>query len=242
MSGQDAFDARPPSDIRRAVLFLRARTPALYVRARRGASGESGPARDPTPWNRRISTDRQSVIVDALLGFAVFAVVAIAVGSDVGDKGDPPLVRAGVRALWERDEGVEVVAESGDGREALADIDGYRSDVVLLDLRMPVMDGLSVLREPGRRADRSAAGHVDMAARSRVVVLTTFGEDDTVSAALRPGASGFLLKTSGRTSRGGGTHCRRRGSPCSPPESRGGGSSGSPTARWRPRPPPGSKR
>ncbi|WP_116247542.1 response regulator transcription factor [Nocardiopsis sp. FIRDI 009] len=110
---------------------------------------------------------------------------------------DQPLVRAGVRSLLERDEGVEVVGESGDGRAALADIARLRPDVVLLDLQMPSVDGLAVLRELERRrvdtsTDRRAdtGRHVD----TRVVVLTTFGEDDNVFSALRLGASGFLLK------------------------------------------------
>ncbi|MFJ9557921.1 response regulator [Nocardiopsis sp. NPDC101807] len=112
---------------------------------------------------------------------------------------DQPLVRTGVRALLERDGGIEVVAESGNGREALADIDGYRPDVVLLDLQMPAVDGLAVLRELGRRqVDRSTRApepeHAAASVGPRVVVLTTFGEDDNVFTALRLGASGFLLK------------------------------------------------
>lgn len=109
---------------------------------------------------------------------------------------DQPLVRTGVRSLVERDGDIEVVAESGTGRETLAAIDRHRPDVVLLDLQMPDMDGLQVLRELDRRrsAERqdatSAQGHVD----TRVVVLTTFGEDPNVFAALASGAAGFLLK------------------------------------------------
>ncbi|MEU4283157.1 response regulator transcription factor [Nocardiopsis dassonvillei] len=116
---------------------------------------------------------------------------------------DQPLVRTGVRALLERDEGIEVVAESQNGREALVDIDRHRPDVVLLDLQMPVMDGLTVLRELGRRGGpapgRSTNAHVDTSTDHgvRVVVLTTFGEDDNVFTALRLGASGFLLKDAG---------------------------------------------
>ncbi|NKY97115.1 response regulator [Nocardiopsis alborubida] len=119
---------------------------------------------------------------------------------------DQPLVRTGVRALLERDEGIEVVAESENGREALVDIGRHRPDVVLLDLQMPAMDGLAVLRELERRRggpapgiDRSTGAHVDTSTVGgvRVVVLTTFGEDDNVFTALRLGASGFLLKDAG---------------------------------------------
>jgi DNA-binding NarL/FixJ family response regulator len=116
---------------------------------------------------------------------------------------DQPLVRTGVRALLERDEGIEVVAESQNGREALVDIDRHRPDVVLLDLQMPAMDGLAVLRELERRggpaSGRSTNAHADTSTDHgvRVVVLTTFGEDDNVFTALRLGASGFLLKDAG---------------------------------------------
>ncbi len=112
---------------------------------------------------------------------------------------DQPPARTGVCALLERDEGTGAAAESGNGREALADIDRYRPDAVLPDLQTPAMDGPAVLRELGYRADRSSGGHVDTSTdrRTRVVGLTTFGEDDNVSTALRLGASGFLLKDAG---------------------------------------------
>ena len=104
---------------------------------------------------------------------------------------DQPLVRAGVRSLLERDGDIEVVAEAADGRRALVETDRFRPDVVLLDLQMPTMDGLGVLRElERRRVDTSGRRHVD----TRVVVLTTFGEDNNVFTALRLGAAGFLLK------------------------------------------------
>lgn len=103
---------------------------------------------------------------------------------------DQPLVRTGVRSLLEREGDIEVVGESEDGRSALADMDRLRPDVVLLDLQMPVLDGLAVLRERRRRVDTSPGRHAD----TRIVVLTTFGEDDNVFAALRLGASGFVLK------------------------------------------------
>lgn len=105
---------------------------------------------------------------------------------------DQPLVRAGVRALLDRADDITVVGESETGRQALSDIDRHRPDVVLLDLQMPELDGLDVLRAlTGERQDDSATRrHVD----TRVVVLTTFGEDHNVFTALRLGASGFLLK------------------------------------------------
>ncbi|HJE61119.1 MAG TPA: response regulator transcription factor [Nocardiopsis listeri] len=107
---------------------------------------------------------------------------------------DQPLVRAGVRALLERDGDIEVVSEASDGREALVEIDRFRPDVLLLDLQMPAVDGPGVLRElERRRVDTSGRRHVD----TRVVVLTTFGEDDNVFGALRLGAAGFLLKDAG---------------------------------------------
>ncbi len=107
---------------------------------------------------------------------------------------DQPLVRTGVRSLLERDGDIDVVAEAADGRQALVEIDRHRPGVVLLDLQMPAMDGLGVLRElERRRVDTSGRRHVD----TRVVVLTTFGEDDNVFTALRLGAAGFLLKDAG---------------------------------------------
>lgn len=107
---------------------------------------------------------------------------------------DQPLVRAGVRTLLERDGDIEVVSEATDGREALVELDRFRPDVLLLDLQMPAVDGLGVLRElERRRVDTSGRRHVD----TRVVVLTTFGEDDNVFGALRLGAAGFLLKDAG---------------------------------------------
>lgn len=107
---------------------------------------------------------------------------------------DQPLVRAGVRALLERDGDIEVVSEASDGREALVELDRFRPDVLLLDLQMPAVDGLGVLRELGRRrVDTSGRRHVD----TRVVVLTTFGEDDNVFGELRLGATGFLRKDAG---------------------------------------------
>jgi DNA-binding NarL/FixJ family response regulator len=96
---------------------------------------------------------------------------------------DQPLVRAGLRSLLEGADGVEVVAEAPDGERALAAVRRYGPDVVLMDIRMPVLDGLAATRRLA--ADGSAA---------RVLVLTTFDLDEYVFEALRAGASGFLLK------------------------------------------------
>jgi DNA-binding NarL/FixJ family response regulator len=98
---------------------------------------------------------------------------------------DQTLVRAGFRVLLERDDGIEVVGEVADGAEAVAAARTARPDVVLMDIRMPVLDGLEATRRIV--ADELLAG-------VRVVVLTTFELDEYVFEALRAGASGFLLK------------------------------------------------
>lgn len=96
---------------------------------------------------------------------------------------DEAMIRAGVRAIVQSDPGVEVVAEAADGREAVELVLSHRPDVVLLDIRMPRMDGLAACAEILR-----------VAPGTRVVILTTFGEDAYISQALGDGASGFLLK------------------------------------------------
>lgn len=96
---------------------------------------------------------------------------------------DDPLVRMGLRAIVESVKGWTVVAEAGDGREALTVIDESSPDIVLMDIRMPGMDGLE------------ATAHVTaMEAAPSVVILTTFEVDEYVFAAMRAGASGFVLK------------------------------------------------
>ncbi|ROO83239.1 LuxR family two component transcriptional regulator [Actinocorallia herbida] len=97
---------------------------------------------------------------------------------------DEPLLRAGVRAVLAADPGLEVVAEAGDGHEAVAGVLAHRPDVVLLDIRMPRMDGLEAAAELRRTAPETA-----------VVILTTFSEDAYITRALAEGADGFLLKT-----------------------------------------------
>jgi DNA-binding NarL/FixJ family response regulator len=99
---------------------------------------------------------------------------------------DQGLVRAGFRALLEDAEDVEVVGEAGDGAAAVDLARSTRPDVVLMDIRMPVLDGLEATRRIV--ADELLAG-------VRVLVLTTFELDEYVFEALAAGASGFLLKS-----------------------------------------------
>jgi DNA-binding NarL/FixJ family response regulator len=96
---------------------------------------------------------------------------------------DQPLVRDGLRVILEADGMVEVVGEAGDGRAALEVVASARPDVVLMDVRMPIMDGVEATRRITESPDAP-----------RVVVLTTFDADEYVFEALRAGASGFLLK------------------------------------------------
>jgi DNA-binding NarL/FixJ family response regulator len=98
---------------------------------------------------------------------------------------DQGLVRAGFRALLDAEHDVEVAGEARDGREAVELTRSLQPDVVLMDIRMPELDGLAATREIA--ADRSLAG-------VRIVILTTFEIDDYVFEALRAGASGFLVK------------------------------------------------
>ncbi|GGV48177.1 DNA-binding response regulator [Streptomyces longisporoflavus] len=96
---------------------------------------------------------------------------------------DQPLVRAGLRVLMADTPGLEVVGEAGTGAEAVQLARDIRPDVVVMDIRMPGMDGIE--------ATRLITAEV---AATRVLVLTTFDDDDYVYGALRAGASGFLVK------------------------------------------------
>jgi DNA-binding NarL/FixJ family response regulator len=98
---------------------------------------------------------------------------------------DQALVRTGLRTLIGSEQDLELVGEAGDGRAGLQLIRATRPDVVLCDIRMPVMDGLELL---------AAVAADDRLAGVRVVMLTTFELDEYVFEALRSGASGFLLK------------------------------------------------
>jgi len=96
---------------------------------------------------------------------------------------DEHLIRSGLRTLLERD-GIEVVAEAADGVQAIAFVREYRPDVALFDVRMPLLDGIEA-------AGRLSA---DPTVTTRLVILTTFDDDQTLLRALRAGAAGYLHK------------------------------------------------
>jgi len=98
---------------------------------------------------------------------------------------DQPLVRAGLQSIFQHVEDIAVVGEASDGRSAVHLAHAERPDVILMDIRMPIMDGLEATRMI--TSDPELVG-------VRVLVLTTFDLDEYVYAALRAGASGFLLK------------------------------------------------
>ncbi|MDT3446388.1 MULTISPECIES: response regulator transcription factor [unclassified Pseudofrankia] len=99
---------------------------------------------------------------------------------------DQALVRAGFRALLDAEPDLEVVGEAGDGTHAIRLARQLRPDVILMDIRMPGVDGLAATRQIA--ADPALAG-------IRIVVLTTFELDEYVGEALRSGAAGFLVKS-----------------------------------------------
>lgn len=102
---------------------------------------------------------------------------------------DQELFREGVRVIIDAQEGMRVVGAVGDGVEAVRLVDELQPDVVLMDVRMPTMDGVEATRQifaPERVAHRTNP--------VRVIVLTTFNLDDRAATAIRHGASGFLLK------------------------------------------------
>jgi DNA-binding NarL/FixJ family response regulator len=100
---------------------------------------------------------------------------------------DHPIVRDGIRGIFAGDTEFEVVAEAADGAEAVARAKTYRPDVVLMDLRMPNVDGVSATREI-----------VDQDLGSRVLILTTYDTETDVLPAIEAGATGYLLKDTPR--------------------------------------------
>ncbi|MFE1172817.1 response regulator [Streptomyces sp. NPDC058773] len=99
---------------------------------------------------------------------------------------DEELIRHAILLILRHADGIEVVGEAGNGEEAVRLAAESRPDVVLLDVRMPVLDGLSAI-EP----------LIALAPKPQVVMLTTFGDEENVTRALRAGATGFLLKDEG---------------------------------------------
>jgi DNA-binding NarL/FixJ family response regulator len=98
---------------------------------------------------------------------------------------DQPLIRSGFRALLDNEDDIEVVAEAADGGEAVALAQRHRPDIALVDVQMPVVDGIEATRRIA--ADPALAG-------VHVVILTNYGLDEYVFTALRAGAAGFLVK------------------------------------------------
>jgi len=96
---------------------------------------------------------------------------------------DQQLIRLGMRMVLDAEDGLEVVGEAADGREALAAVQRLQPDVVLMDVRMPGMDGIEATRSI-----------VASSPASRIIILTTFDLDEYAFAGLNAGASGFLLK------------------------------------------------
>ena len=100
---------------------------------------------------------------------------------------DHPVVRDGLRGVFSTEPGFEVVGEAGDGATAIAMTAALRPDVVLMDLRMPRMDGVTAIR-----------ALAEQGSSARVLVLTTYDTDSDVLPAIRAGATGYLLKDSAR--------------------------------------------
>jgi DNA-binding NarL/FixJ family response regulator len=96
---------------------------------------------------------------------------------------DDDLMRAGIKAVLSSDAGIEVVGEAGDGRSAIHEARKLHPDVILMDVRMPDLDGIAATREV-----------VAVSPQIKVAILTTFEEEDYIFGALSAGASGFLLK------------------------------------------------
>lgn len=99
---------------------------------------------------------------------------------------DHPIVRRGIKQLLSTETGIEVVGEATNGREAIADMEKLKPDIVLMDLVMPVMDGIEAIRQI-----KSSYPSI------QILVLTSFAADDKVFPAIKAGALGYLIKDSG---------------------------------------------
>lgn len=101
---------------------------------------------------------------------------------------DQDLIRAGLRALLTNDPDLNVLAEARTGRDAVAAAAVHRPDVVLMDIRMPAMDGIEATRQITADPELAAV---------RILILTTFDDDDEIVEAVQAGAAGYLLKDAG---------------------------------------------
>jgi len=99
---------------------------------------------------------------------------------------DHQIVRRGIRQLLSTEAGIEVVGEASNGKEAVAGVEQLKPDIVLMDLVMPVMDGIEAIRQ-------IKAGHPSI----QILVLTSFATDDKVFPAIKAGALGYLIKDTG---------------------------------------------
>ena len=99
---------------------------------------------------------------------------------------DHPIVRRGIKQLLDTEPDIEIVGEATNGREAIADMDKLKPDIILMDLVMPVMDGIEAIRQ-------IKAGHPQI----QILVLTSFATDDKIFPAIKAGALGYLIKDTG---------------------------------------------
>lgn len=105
---------------------------------------------------------------------------------------DQPLIRSGIRMVLSSQPDIVVIGEASDGADALQQLGHLRPDIVLMDVRMPGVDGIEATERLLRKTDANRDGAEPPV---RIIVLTTFDTDENALAALRAGASGFLLKT-----------------------------------------------
>lgn len=107
---------------------------------------------------------------------------------------DQTLVRTGFSMVINSQPDMTVVGEASDGSKAVALVEQHHPDIVLMDVRMPHMDGIAATGKIAALDDAYHTSHPDSAQRTRVIILTTFDLDEYVLSAIREGASGFLLK------------------------------------------------